>query len=202
MENFIQNKKVSTLIGTVIILAVAVAIFSGVFTWQKYVVSKYNLLQVVKIEKTEWKSFCFNGNSICFKYPSKFCYDKNNCRDLYVIDNLDAFIIGGKVKNGISEYIQPIVSIYYGNMVDKSTAEEYLRTKNSLLKNTPIPWTLSKNELVFTTTSKFMPIYAAFSEETGYLVWFKTNFACFFDCGQVEKTFLHSIKLDTIEVYN
>ena len=190
----IMQNKISTLVGLIIIIAVALIAFGGVFSWQSYVVNKSNQLSVIKIEKTEWKSFCFNGNSICFKYPSKFCYDKNDCRDLYVIDNLDAFIIGGKIQNGTSEYIQPIVSIYYVNGIGQKDTEKYLRLN--------IPWTADKdNPNVFTTTTKYIPNYAGYSKDLKTLIWFKTNFACFFNCGQTEKTFLHSIKLDGVEIY-
>lgn len=71
-----MEKGISTLIGIIIIIAVVVAAFGGVFTYQYFVIKTQPVVQTDQIDQTAgWKTYTDAVNGITFQYPNKFNSD-------------------------------------------------------------------------------------------------------------------------------
>jgi uncharacterized protein YceK len=149
---------------------------------------------------TEWKNFSFNGDALSFKYPTQWCFDNNDCRNLYVTKNGDDISISQAQNQGTKEeYIEPMLSISYLDGVGQEGAEKYLKNKYKL--NGRISWTADKaNPDVKIAELKNFRTFAAFSQSLGTLFSFSLQPACLFDC-QIDGAILNGIKLDGVSFY-
>jgi hypothetical protein len=101
------------------------------------------------------------------------------------------------------EYIQPIFKIYYLTGLSQQEAEKYLLDNKFPEVES---WSIKKGKIgevsiaSFADNSKF---HAAYSRELSTLVAFtnNTNMNCLIDCGVIEDSIYHGIKLDGVEVY-
>ncbi|MEI7425629.1 MAG: hypothetical protein WCK16_01720 [Candidatus Moraniibacteriota bacterium] len=149
---------------------------------------------------TEWKNFSFNGDALSFKYPTQWCFDNKDCRNLYVTRNGDDISISQAQNQGTKEeYIEPMFSISYLDGVGQEGAEKYLKNKYKLTGR--ILWTTDKvNPDVKIAELKNFRTFAAFSQNLGILFSFSLQPACLFDC-QIDGDILNSIKLDEVSFY-
>jgi hypothetical protein len=150
----------------------------------------------------EWKNFIFNGDALHFRYPSEWCFDDADCRNLYVTKQEKVFSLGlmQKEQSGSNgEFIDSILDISYVDSVDMKQAETYLKDAYAL--HTDIQWTTDLNnpivKIVHLSKEK---VYAAFSEELHTLVAFRLQPACLLDC-KIDVEILNSITIDGVKVY-
>jgi hypothetical protein len=100
-----KQKEVSTLVGIIIIIVVAVVLFGGVFAYQQYLIQKSNIKNQNENVKSqngteEWKTYANNEYGFELKYPNNWTFYNPS-------SDQKAFIIGlyGDPINGSASMI-------------------------------------------------------------------------------------------------
>lgn len=154
----------------------------------------------------EWKTFKHDDFSLA--YPTKICDTVNvppTCLESKLFWD-ESFVAIGQVKGN---YVSPIKEIYYNEYVGtQAEAEKYLLAKGFTRVQS---WSSTKakngDEIKVAHFDNTISAYAAYSHGTVVAFWDhnqpnSTGRACLIDCGTVDSTIYHGIKLDGVSIYD